>query len=92
MFWHFSSGCDPARAVRTLTQLFREAAHIKLRAVGIGAGAEDIDWLQAVDQAILLPGKNAVPEGSGANPSKNIAVAGAPGPAGWSETILSIIS
>ena len=92
MFWHFSSGSDPARAVRTVTHLFREAAHIKLRAVGIGAGPEDVEWLQAVDQAILLPGKDGVPEGPGANPAKNIVLAGTPGPGGWSETILSIIS
>src|ERR1019366_9154312 len=42
MFWHISSGCDPARAVRTLTQLFRDATRIKLRSVGIGADAEDV--------------------------------------------------
>ena len=92
MFWHFSSGCDPARAVRTLTQLFREAAHIKLRAVGIGADPEDIVWLQAVDQAILLPGKQPDPGSARAGKSKNIISGKAPGPAGWSETILNIIS
>jgi mannosyl-3-phosphoglycerate phosphatase len=92
MFWHFSSGCDPARAVRTLTQLFREAAHIKLRTVGIGAESDDVEWLQALDQAILLPGKHADTEGPRASQTKNITPGNAPGPAGWSEAILSIIS
>jgi mannosyl-3-phosphoglycerate phosphatase family protein len=92
MFWHFSSGCDPARAVRTLTQLFREAAHIKLRTVGVGADSEDIEWLQAVDQAVLLPGKHAEIGPSRASQSKTIVPGNAPGPAGWSETILNIIS
>jgi mannosyl-3-phosphoglycerate phosphatase family protein len=92
MFWHFSSGCDPARAVRTLTELFREAAHIKLRTVGIGAGPDDVEWLQAVDQAFLLPGKHAGPEGPNAAQTKNIIPGSAPGPAGWSEIILNIIS
>ena len=54
-FWHISAGCDAARAVRTVTQLFREATHSKLRAVGIGSSAEDLAWLRAVDHAVLLP-------------------------------------
>ena len=91
MFWHISSGCDPARAVRTLTQLFREATRIKLRAVGIGAAAEDIAWLRAADQAILLPGKHANSEASQPGQAKTIIPGSAPGPAGWNETILNII-
>jgi mannosyl-3-phosphoglycerate phosphatase len=91
-FWHFSSGCDPARAVRTLTGLFREAAHIKLRAVGIGAGPGDTGWLQAVDHAFLLPGKKADPEDAAGKQARNIVLAEKPGPAGWSETIFNIIS
>jgi mannosyl-3-phosphoglycerate phosphatase family protein len=92
MFWHLSSGCDAARAVRTLTQLFREATRIKLRAVGIGANSEDITWLRAMDQAILLPGGDAKSEDSKANQTKHIVPGNAPGPAGWSETILNIVS
>jgi mannosyl-3-phosphoglycerate phosphatase family protein len=92
MFWHFSSGCDSARAVRTLIQLFREAAHIKLRAVGIGVDAQDVEWLQAVDQAIMLPGKKISLDAEQEGQAKNIVTATAPGPAGWSDTILNIIS
>jgi mannosyl-3-phosphoglycerate phosphatase len=92
MFWHFSSGCDPARAVRTLTQLFREATRIKMRAVGIGSDSGDLDWLQAVDQAILLPGGSADSEPPKAGQAKNIIPGTAPGAAGWSEAILNIIS
>ena len=90
-FWRFSSECDPARAVRTLTQLFREATRSKLRAVGIGADAEDLAWLRAVDQAILLPGEHANSEPPSAAPSRNITPGSTPGPAGWNETILNII-
>ena len=92
MFWHFSSGCDPARAVRTLTKLFREAAHIKLRTVGIGVDSDDVVWMQAVDQAILLPGGQVNAEDPKAGQTKNIVAGNAPGPAGWSDAILSIIS
>ena len=94
MFWHFSSGCDPARAVRTLTQLFREAAHIKLRAVGIGAGVGRHRMAAGGGPGGPAAGENCGHwRRWGQSQSKNIMVAGnAPGPAGWSETILSIIS
>ena len=42
--------------MRTLTHLFREATHIKLRARRNRSGEEDLPWLRAVDHAIFLPG------------------------------------
>jgi mannosyl-3-phosphoglycerate phosphatase len=95
-FWHLSAKCDAARAVRTLTQLFREATHIKLRLVGIGGGQNDLPWLRAVDHAILLPdsreaGKSAEKPPESASRSKAIVTGEAPGPAGWNRTILNMI-
>jgi mannosyl-3-phosphoglycerate phosphatase family protein len=96
-FWHLSSKCDPARAVRTLARLFREATHIKLRLVGIGGGQEDLSWLQAVDQAILLPESREAAEPS-EHPQENpgrtraIVMGDKPGPAGWNSAILNMIS
>jgi mannosyl-3-phosphoglycerate phosphatase len=96
-FWHFSAKCDPARAVRTVATLFREATHIKLRLVGIGAGERDLPWLAAVNQAILLPsstGPEEPSEGGVQAPgrSKVAFVTGeAPGPAGWNVAVLGII-
>jgi mannosyl-3-phosphoglycerate phosphatase len=96
-FWHLSSRCDAARAVRSLARLFREATHIKLRLVGIGGGEEDLAWLRAVDLAILLPDSREA-----AKPSENlqeipggtrtIVMGDAPGPVGWNKAILNIIS
>ena len=107
-FWHFSSGCDPARAVRTVAQLFREATHTKPSIVGIGASEADLPWLQAVNQAILLPDSRAgarkaaqaseATETSEDRPAetrrsaKSVAVAETPGAPGWNEAILNIIS
>lgn len=91
-FWHFSSGCDPARAVRSLTQLFRDATRTKLQAVGIGAAPEDLWWLRATDHAVLLPGRASAPEPSDANELKNIVRGEASGPAGWSTAVLDTIS
>lgn len=102
--WHFSSKCDAARAVRTLAQLFRDATHIKLRLVGIGGSRQDLPWLRALDQAILLPdsGEPDRPSGeapgnpgqaqSGRSAGGRAVVAGsAPGPIGWNRTVLHII-
>jgi len=97
VFWHLSSKCDSARAVRTLAGLFREATHIKLRLVGIGAGDLDLPWLRAVDHPILLPqtreGDGNASEQLPKTPghSKTIVMGDAPGPAGWNEAILNII-
>jgi mannosyl-3-phosphoglycerate phosphatase len=95
-FWHLSSKCDAARAVRTLAQLFREATHIKLRLVGIGGGEQDLTWLRAVDQAILLPDTREDANASEhlqQNPgrTRTIVMGDAPGAAGWNSAILNII-
>lgn len=94
-FWHFSSKCDPARAVRTVSGLFREATHIKLRLIGIGASENDLAWLGAVNQAVMLPGIEDADGGDGegkkAGRAQTVAVGDAPGPAGWSAAILNII-
>ena len=95
-FWHLSSKCDTARAVRTLAHLFREATHIKLRLIGIGGGEQDLPWLRAVDQAILLPdsrepGNPAEFPQENPGKTKAIVMGDASGPAGWNKTILNII-
>jgi mannosyl-3-phosphoglycerate phosphatase len=95
-FWHFSSKCDPARAVRTLGSLFREATHIKLSLVGIGGSESDLPWLRAVNHAVLLPESREAAASSERAPEKpgrtnSIAAGEAPGAAGWNQAILNII-
>ena len=95
-FWHLSAQCDPARAVRTVAKLFREATHIKLRLVGIGGAEADLPWLRAVDQAILLPDSghheapSTQPSGTSSR-TRAIVIGDSPGPAGWNKAILDII-
>ena len=96
-FWHFSSKCDTARALRTVAQLFRDATHIKLTLVGIGSSDLDLPWLRAVDLPVLLPSTGEAPPAPAqiaANPgrSKAIVMGDAPGAAGWNRAILDIIS
>jgi len=91
-FWHFSSGCDAGRAVRSLTKLFRDATRLKLRAVGIGPAYEDLPWLRAVDHAVLLGGPQANSDRPDTIEPENSTPVNAPGPAGWNAAILNIIS
>jgi len=95
-FWHLSAKCDAARAVRSLTGLFREATHIKLRLVGIGGSEGDLPWLRAVDHAVLLPDSRETAKPSEhprENPgrTRSIVMGDAPGAAGWNKAILNII-
>jgi mannosyl-3-phosphoglycerate phosphatase len=97
IFWHLSARCDAARAVRTLAQLFREAAHIKLRLVGIGGDEEDLPWLRAVDHAVLLPNSRDADKPSdrvevNQSRARTMVMGDAPGAAGWNKAILNIIS
>jgi mannosyl-3-phosphoglycerate phosphatase len=93
VFWHLSARCDAARAVRTLSQLFREATHLKLSLVGIGGSTEDLAWLRAVDHAILLPSLHEHAETPDEDPrrTKTISMGEAPGAGGWNKAILNII-
>jgi mannosyl-3-phosphoglycerate phosphatase family protein len=95
-FWHLSAGCDAARAVRTLAQLFREATHIKLRLIGIGGRDQDLPWLRAVDQAVLLPDSRETAKASEhaqETPARtrSIVTGEAPGAIGWNKAVLNII-
>jgi mannosyl-3-phosphoglycerate phosphatase len=95
-FWHLSAKCDTARAVRTLAGLFRDATHIKLRLVGVGGSDVDLQWLRAVDQAIMLPNLPEAAESSdrpqeNSGRTRSIVMGDAPGAAGWNQAILNII-
>ena len=91
-FWHFSSGCDSARAVRSLTKLFRDATRIKFRAVGIAPASEDLPWLRAVDHAVRLGAPETDSEDGELAPLDEFESENPPGPSGWNTSVLNIIS
>ena len=55
-FWRISHGCDPAKAVRLLTNLFQKALHAKLWTIGVGTSVEDQAWLACVNNSIYPSG------------------------------------
>ena len=89
--WRFSSGCDPARAVRMLIGLFRRQAHAKLRVAGVGASAEDVRWLKDVDLAFLVARRGEPLEALRPTTPRRISVVESSGPAAWNSTALRII-
>jgi mannosyl-3-phosphoglycerate phosphatase len=96
-FWHYSSGCDAARAVRTLAKIFRESGHTKLRLIGIGASEDDLAWLRAVDTPVLLQARRApaapVGKSQGASTSGwKVHTRDTSGPAAWNDAVLNMIS
>jgi mannosyl-3-phosphoglycerate phosphatase len=95
-FWRLSAGCNVLRAVRAVAQLFREDRHIKLRLVGIGGGDEDLPWLRAMDDAVLLKSphntaKPSTPPSGGQDRTRSIVIVDSPGPSGWNRAIQKII-
>ncbi len=95
-FWHFSAGCDTARAVRAVAQLFRQATRLKLHLAGIGAVDDDLPWLRVMDQAILLSNSRKHSEMTGKahkvqGQARKITSIDSPGGAGWAQAIFNII-
>jgi mannosyl-3-phosphoglycerate phosphatase len=86
-FHHILGDSDKARAVRLLRGFYeRQYGQVKL--VGLGDGLNDAAFLRETDHPVLMPSPNleqlrqAVPGAS---------VAPAPGPAGWSESVLRLL-
>jgi predicted mannosyl-3-phosphoglycerate phosphatase (HAD superfamily) len=90
-FWRFSSGCNPAIAVRKLTKLIQDASPTKLHTVGVGGSKDDLDWLTSVGHPVVLPSAtNPIDTGSEVH-GRNIPVGEKAGPAGWNDYILNVI-
>lgn len=87
-FYHITGHNDKANAVRALTQLYRQA-HKEVATVGIGDGHNDVSFLSAVDRPIVIHSrfavalKRAVPHST---------VTQSPGPHGWNEAVLEMLS
>jgi mannosyl-3-phosphoglycerate phosphatase len=93
-FWHYSSGCDIARAVRIVTKLYRDATRNKFRAVGIASEADNVSWLRAVDLPVTLRMESAhrPPLEAEGEDGADDATERAPSTSSWASAVLSIIS
>lgn len=88
-FHHLTGTSDKGLAVRMLVQLLPHETHG--RTVGLGDAANDLPMLEAVDRPILMPRRDGSfdPDLEASLPEAERAPA--PGPAGWSRAILSVL-
>jgi len=90
-FWHLFSGSDKGLAVRRLVALYRRFGRRRFTTLALGDSANDLPMLAAVDQAVLLPrwdqrfGRQVIRRLPG------VPRAGAPGPTGWNEAVLTVL-
>ena len=82
-FYHIIKGCDKAKAVEALSNLYRTHRTVD-RTVGLGDGLNDAGFLRAVDSAWLIPSQQT-PELQKLVPHAKVAPA--PGPTGWAHAV-----
>lgn len=91
-FWHLVSGSDKGRAVRHLTKLYHSAGRGRLRTVGLGDSLNDLPLLAVVDHAVVLPRPDGSFDPDLVSRLPHVTRANAPGPVGWNQAVLRILS
>jgi mannosyl-3-phosphoglycerate phosphatase len=91
-WWELYSGNDEAKAARRLMQLYRQALRSRVKSVGIGASAEDLNLLAASDQTFILPQSAGQFDQVLVSRLPHATRTAVPGSTGWSETVLNILS
>jgi mannosyl-3-phosphoglycerate phosphatase len=87
-FYHITGANDKAVAVRFLSKLYRRAFG-PVCTVGIGDGHNDAEFLMTVDMPVIIRSRFAIAL-KVAVPRAH--VTSAPGPHGWNEAVLSILT
>ncbi|MBI2554605.1 MAG: HAD-IIB family hydrolase [candidate division NC10 bacterium] len=88
-FYHLTGRHSKGLAVDFLTRLYR-TAFPRLVTVGIGDAENDVPVLQRVDIPVVIPRESALVDP--AFEGRRWAVAPAPGPTGWTQAVLAILS
>jgi mannosyl-3-phosphoglycerate phosphatase len=92
IWWELYAGNDEGNAARRVTQLYRQALRSRVKAVGLGASAEDLSLLAASDQAFLIPQPDGQLDQVLVSRLPRAKRTSAPGFQGWNETVLNILS
>ena len=91
-FWHAFSGSDKGKAVQRLMKLYRAALRSRQQSVGLGDSANDLPMLAAVDVAVIVQKPDGSYDAELVKKLPRAVRAPAPGPEGWNEAILKILS
>lgn len=90
-FFHLTNGYDKGQALYWLKQQFSRAnPHQAQFAIALGDSANDIDMLEAADQAIII--KNPHSQNIDLAPGVPLIRSSKPGPAGWAESLNSFLN
>lgn len=87
--FHIMGNHDKGRAVETLLTLYRQQ-YGDIGSIGLGDGLNDLPMLKAVDQAVLVRHEDGSYEAGIDMP--HLMRTQLPGPAGWNEVLLQILS
>lgn len=85
--FHIMGDHDKGRAVRMVRDLYAQERGT-VRSIGLGDGLNDLPFLQAVDQAVLVKGEKGTHDTRIQVPG--MLLTEAIGPAGWNETVLRL--
>jgi mannosyl-3-phosphoglycerate phosphatase len=86
-FLHLTGETDKGVAVRALLGLLPDNGV----SIGLGDSRNDLEMLQAVDRAVIVPRPDGRPDPALAAALPEATIAPAPGPAGWNDAILGIL-
>jgi mannosyl-3-phosphoglycerate phosphatase len=87
-YFHVTGNNDKALAVRTLADIYRQTAGT-VTTLGLGDGPNDLPFLQAVDQPVIIRSKS-LPLLTSRLP--HAAVTERPGPEGWNRAVLDFLA
>ena len=90
-FFHLTGASDKGRALRVLLGLLAAEGRL-YHTVGLGDAPNDLAFLEAVDEAILVPRPDGRVHEGLANALPRARHAPAPGPAGWNAAVLDLLA
>ncbi len=90
-FLHLMSNTHKGEAVQTLISAYQQQLPERtLTSVSCGDAPNDLDMLASTDIAVVIPGKHS--HAMTVNVGNRVINAKLPGPAGWNESILSLLA
>ncbi len=89
-FLHLGGDANKGQAVTQLLELYRINHEGSIRSIGLGDSENDLSMLQAVHIPVVIP--NPLSQSPLATQLPSARIAPAPGPEGWNEAVLSLLS
>jgi len=89
-FWHVLGEANKAVAMQRLISIYAANGLVNINTIALGDSPNDIDMLNEADTAIVIKRKDGAQLSLAS--SSNVIYSNKPGPAGWNETVLTVLS